>query len=148
MFWLWSPTVCFKIEVLSVGSHSPPELKFCGLQKQWKPLYRGWQIIMTIINGTELFDCCKKKIDLGDHLWHPLLVRNYFKRGRQIHRFFNSLKCFVEVCSGPFGYSGGYPFNDEAFAGGRNITAIKIKTGRQMNSIQVSKSLDLLCCRV
>ena len=54
-------------------------------------------------------------------------------------KFSYSLKCFVEVCSGPFGFIvGGQPFHDEDFADGRDITAIKIKTGSSMNSIQVS----------
>ena len=49
--------------------------------------------------------------------------------------------CFNSVCSGPFGFSaGGGAFSDEDIAGGRNITAIKIRVGKQRNmvSIQVS----------
>jgi len=45
------------------------------------------------------------------------------------------------VCSGPFGFSaGGGAFSDEDIGGGRNITAIKIRVGKQRNmvSIQVS----------
>ena len=45
------------------------------------------------------------------------------------------------MCSGPFGYTGGNAFTDDTdqdFAAGRDITAIKIKTGYAMNSIQVS----------
>merc|ERR1719500_256264 len=41
------------------------------------------------------------------------------------------------VCSGPFGFSaGGTAFSDEDIAGGRHITAIKIRVGIEMNSIQ------------
>ena len=43
------------------------------------------------------------------------------------------------MCSGPFGYSaGGSAFSDEDIAGGRNITAIKIRVGIEIENIQVS----------
>ena len=52
---------------------------------------------------------------------------------------FHLLNCFISVCSGPFGFSaGGIAFSDEDIAGGRHITAIKIRVGIEMNSIQVS----------
>ena len=52
---------------------------------------------------------------------------------------FHLLNWFISVCSGPFGYSdGGTAFSDEDIAGGRHITAIKIRVGTEMNSIQVS----------
>ena len=47
--------------------------------------------------------------------------------------------CFNSVCSGPFGFSaGGGAFSDEDIGGGRNITAIKIRVGIEIENIQVS----------
>ena len=40
------------------------------------------------------------------------------------------------MCSGPFGHPGGEAFSDEDIAGGRKITAIKIRVGSETNSNQ------------